>query len=246
MCSRGLHLCQKLSDQMTEIRSMVSELSALTKKKKKKFWQKYPAFTNSLNPASKPNCYNSEPKEATENKPSPSWDVQTLDENSQVNNQSKALYSEKVKKSGNSIVEKSKPMAKKVKNDKSWETVKKKKKTHLGKLSGSSLETVPRRLLPADVFVSRLNPDTSESDMTYFVKLQFPQVTNVTCTKLKTKFESYSSFRIMLNGINFKNSLNPESWPRGVLIKRLYSPALSKSQPGSSANSDNAENLNNT
>ena len=234
---------QKLSDQMTELRSMVSELSALTKKNSSK---KYPVFTNSLDPASNPNFSNSEPKEATENKPSPSWYVQTLNENSQENDQSKALYSEKVKKPGNSIVEKSRPMAKEVNNDKSWETVKKKKKTHLGKLSGSSLKTVPRRLLPADVFVSRLNPDTSESDMTYFVKLQFPQATNVTCTKLKTKFDSYSSFRIMLNGINFKDSLNPESWPNGVLIKRFYSPALSKNQAGSSAHSDNAKKLNNT
>ena len=82
--------------------------------------------------------------------------------------------------------------------------------------------------------------------MTYFVKLPFPQATNVTCTKLKTKFDSYSSFRIMLNGINFKDSLNPESWPSGVLIIRFYSPALSKNQSGSSANSDNAEKLNNT
>ena len=72
-----------------------------------------------------------------------------MNENSQENDQSKALYSEKVKKPGNSIVEKSRPMAKEVNNDKSWETVKKKKKTHLGKLSGSSLKTVPRRLLPA-------------------------------------------------------------------------------------------------
>ena len=120
------------------------------------------------------------------------------------------------------------------------------KKTHLGKLSGSSLKTVLRRLLPADVFVSRLNPETSESDMTYFVKLQFPEATNVTCTKLKTKFDSYSSFRITLNGINFKDSLNPESWPNGVLIKRFYSPALSKNQAGSSAHLDKAEKLNNT
>ena len=214
---------QKLSDQMTELRSMVSELSALTKKN---FRKKYPAFTNSLDPASNPNCSNSEPKEATENKPSPSWYVQTLNENSQENDQSKALYSEKVEESGNSIGEKSKPMAKEVNNDKSWETIK--KKTHLAKLSGFSLKTVSRRLLPADVFISRLNPDTSESDMTYFVKLLFPQATNVTCTELKTKFDSYSSFRIVLNGINFKDSSNPESWPSGVLIQRFYSPALSK------------------
>ena len=94
-----------------------------------------------------------------------------------------------------------------------------------------------------DVFVSQLNPDTSESDMTYFVKLQFPQDTNVTCTKLKTKFDSYSSFRIMLNGINFKDSLklNPESWPSGVLIKRFYSLAHLKNQASSSSNSDDTE-----
>ena len=88
---------------MTEIRSLVPELSALTKKNSEK---QNPAFTNSLGSASNPNCSNSEPKEATENKLSPSWYVQTLNENSQVNDQSKALYSEK-KKSGNSIVEKS-------------------------------------------------------------------------------------------------------------------------------------------
>ena len=99
--------------------------------------------------------------------------------------------------------------------------MKKKKKTQLGKCLGSSLKTVSRRLLPTDVFVSRLNPDTSEPDMTYFVKLQFPPTSNVTCTTLKTKFNSYSSFRIILNGMNFKDSLNPDRWPCGVLIKRF-------------------------
>ena len=41
------HQNQKLSEQMSEIRSMASELSALTKKNSGK---KYPAFTNDLDP----------------------------------------------------------------------------------------------------------------------------------------------------------------------------------------------------
>ena len=110
------HQSQKLFEQMSEIRSKVSDLSALTKMNSAK---KYSAFTNSLDPASNPSCSNSELKKARENISRPSWYAQARNDNSQVNDQSKALCSEKFKKSGNSIVEKFKPMAKKVNDDKS-------------------------------------------------------------------------------------------------------------------------------
>jgi len=223
------HQNQVLSEQMTEIRSMVSELSALTKKKNSA------KLLLTDNSDSVLNCSTT------------SWYGQTFNEGSEVVVHNKPLYSDQVKKF--KVPEKQKPKTMSLpdvgKDGKDWEIVKKKKKLQLGKLSGSSLKTVPRRLLPADVFVSRLNPETSENDTTQFVKLQFPQVTDVICTKLKTKFDTYSSFKITLSGINFKDSLNPDCWPNGVLIKRFYSPSANQSDEAKvTTNGDDSEKPN--
>jgi len=63
-----------------------------------------------------------------------------------------------------------------------------------------------------------------------FVNQQFSKAYDVVYTKLKSRSNSYSSFRITMNGIPFKDLLNPENWPSDVLIKCLYKPVPSKHQ----------------
>ena len=36
------------------------------------------------------------------------------------------------------------------------------------------------------------------------------------------KTDSYSSFKISISGISFKNSLDVENWPEGMFVKRYY------------------------
>ena len=46
--------------------------------------------------------------------------------------------------------------------------------------------------------------------------------TSITCTQLKSKFGSYSSFHLTIQGISFSDSINPNNWPEGKLVKRFY------------------------
>ena len=116
-------------------------------------------------------------------------------------------------------------------NDKnfSWHTVektKKKKVSFIGKKQSKELKTIKPPAKPAEVFVSRLNPDTDEKEISDYAKAQFPLSSHVKCTKLKTKYNTYSSFKVVISGIPFKESLSLENWPEGVLVKRFYTAPL--------------------
>ena len=91
-----------------------------------------------------------------------------------------------------------------------------------GKLKGSKLISVAKLSNPAEVFISRLKPDTSNLEIESFAKTQFSHAISISCTKLNTKYDSYSSFHITLTGITFSESVNLENWPEGVLVKRLF------------------------
>ena len=45
--------------------------------------------------------------------------------------------------------------------------------------------------------------------------------------KLATKFVSYKSFKITLQGVTFSDSLNVENWPEGLIVKRYFTPKQS-------------------
>ena len=45
---------------------------------------------------------------------------------------------------------------------------------------------------------------------------------DITCEKLKTKWETYASFKISMTGISFKDSLDKQNWPEGIFVKRFY------------------------
>lgn len=115
--------------------------------------------------------------------------------------------------------------------DRHWIEVKRNKKSkpshrsNIGKLVNTGLKTITRKELPAEVFISRLDPATSAEDINTFVQSQFSKATEIVCTKLAAKYDSYSSFKVTMKGVGFKESLNANHWPSGILLKRFFSPS---------------------
>ena len=108
--------------------------------------------------------------------------------------------------------------------------IKRKRPPKIGKNTTSSLKAV--KLNPVhkalDIFVTRLHPSTSEEEIAQFVKFQFADAKEVSCSSLKTRHNSYASFKISFSGVLLKNCLDAENWPEGVLVKRYYPPHSEK------------------
>ena len=122
-------------------------------------------------------------------------------------------------------------------NDGVWKEVgpSKKKFINIGKLSTNdcNVKAIKR---PVSLFVTRFLPSTSSDEVKRFVKDQYPNATDVTCSKLKTKYDSYSSFKIDLMGDSFQDAINMNNWPVGILVKKFYN--QSRSETGRPKNSD--------
>jgi hypothetical protein len=71
-----------------------------------------------------------------------------------------------------------------------------------GVRSGSSLSTVQKRVRTKALYVSQFSPDVSSGDMEQSLKDQL-ELAFLTCTKLKTKFNSHSSFHISVSHFCF-------------------------------------------
>ena len=74
------------------------------------------------------------------------------------------------------------------------------------------------------MFATRFLPNTSPNEVKDFVTNQFGA--ELTCIKLATKFNSYSSFKI--TNVSQKDVLDMDKWPEGILVKKFYSKTLSK------------------
>ena len=88
------------------------------------------------------------------------------------------------------------------------------------RLSGG-IQAAPRRgreSRTGGLFVSRLAPSTSASALRRHIK-DSCDVT-VTCVSIKTKFDSYCSFRVFA-GANLERLLTPSVWPSGVLVREF-------------------------
>ena len=72
----------------------------------------------------------------------------------------------------------------------------------------------------SSLFITRLSPSTSSKDIESFVKENF----NITieCQKLVTKYDSYASFKILLDTKYFDTLLNPSNWPEYVLVRKFF------------------------
>ena len=95
-------------------------------------------------------------------------------------------------------------------------------KSLVGKMKGASLKSIQMHRKPADVFVSRLNPNTTIDDVKSFVSSQFKSAHTMLCQQLKTRYDAYASFYVEIDGISFNEALNSDNWPAGLLVKRFY------------------------
>lgn len=69
------------------------------------------------------------------------------------------------------------------------------------------------------LFVTRFSPFVTEQDIDEIVKdLEIP----IKCTKLKTKYDSYSSFHVEVNESDYQVLSNPDIWPKGIMIGPFY------------------------
>ena len=104
-----------------------------------------------------------------------------------------------------------------------WEIKsKRKRRPKLGKKEVTSLKVIKPLSKPADIIISRLDPETTEDQLTAFVESQFGNANSIVCKKLKTKFDSYSSFHVSFQGVIFSEALLLGNWPAGALVKRFY------------------------
>lgn len=72
------------------------------------------------------------------------------------------------------------------------------------------------------VFVSRLDPDTTESDLQNWIDENFRAP--VIIDKIRTKFDSYSSFRVYSRRISAEDLTDPLYWPEGCLLMESFIP----------------------
>ncbi|KAG0422987.1 hypothetical protein HPB47_001221 [Ixodes persulcatus] len=86
--------------------------------------------------------------------------------------------------------------------DDGWNEVRRRRKAEIrgGASKSTTLRTVPRGPARKALFVTRMNPDTTTEDIEQFVADVVKDDTLV-CTRLKSKFSTYSSFHVALSGI---------------------------------------------
>ncbi|KAG0426831.1 hypothetical protein HPB47_026080 [Ixodes persulcatus] len=100
-----------------------------------------------------------------------------------------------------------------------------------GKASKVGVVSRPRK---AALFVSRLAPDTTASDVILLVE---PLLNGnpICCSKMKTKHETYSSFHVEVNQDSFEVINRPEVWPDGCIFHPFFG-RLDVSRTSSSEN----------
>ena len=72
----------------------------------------------------------------------------------------------------------------------------------------------------AEVFVSRLAPETTVDSVTTFVSDTIKL--SVECHKLETRYDSYFSFKLVTDSKNLLSLLDPSVWPENVLVRKFY------------------------
>jgi hypothetical protein len=84
-----------------------------------------------------------------------------------------------------------------------------------------SLSVVAKRVRTKSLFVSRFSTDVTSTDIDKSLNEQL-KLTSLTCTRLKTKFNSYASFHISVVQDDFHLINNTSVWPSGCLIALYY------------------------
>lgn len=94
--------------------------------------------------------------------------------------------------------------------EKAPETTQKNKKT-------SALSVAQRQHRPKAIFVSNLSSETTSSDLTNHLKAL--NISPLSCRRLRTKYQSYSSFHVAVDEEALKRLNDPSMWPMGCLFK---------------------------
>lgn len=82
-----------------------------------------------------------------------------------------------------------------------------------------SLEAVRRRRA---VFVTRLSPSTTAAEVGRH--LEDLSLDLLVCSRLKTSFNSYSSFHVQVFAEDFERVFSVDAWPQGALISESFGP----------------------
>ncbi|CAN7940035.1 unnamed protein product [Ixodes hexagonus] len=90
-----------------------------------------------------------------------------------------------------------------------------------GSCASSKLSSAPRAPRPTALFVPRLNLGTTCSDVEEVLTAVLDAKSFI-CTKLKTRHENYSSFRIAVNEEDFDKVNNADVWPMGSLFRPFF------------------------
>lgn len=67
------------------------------------------------------------------------------------------------------------------------------------------------------IFVSRISPDTTSDILESF--LGEKGINNIECTELKTRFNTYKSYKIGVPELFSDQILTPGFWPSGILVR---------------------------
>ena len=70
------------------------------------------------------------------------------------------------------------------------------------------------------LFITRLQPEVTDCQVIECIKATFK--TESSCEKLKTKFESYTSFKVDVVFDNFDKFFEGENWPENVLVRMYF------------------------
>lgn len=94
-------------------------------------------------------------------------------------------------------------------------------KASSGTSKNCKVKSVPRKALSKALFVSRLDPDTSVTEVLDIIKPVL-KAKIASCAKLRTKYTSYASFHISVEDETFEALNNPEVWPEGCLFHQFF------------------------
>lgn len=89
-----------------------------------------------------------------------------------------------------------------------------------GSGSSKNLKVALKEPRKKAVFVSRLAPEVSVQELFQYIDNEI--VKPIKITKLKTKYESYSSFHVEIEEEKFDEMFNDKHWPEGCLVCPFY------------------------
>ena len=94
-------------------------------------------------------------------------------------------------------------------------------KPSTGTAKSDTVQAVARPQRRMALFVSRLRPDTSVADVQALVE-PFLDGKSIVCSKMVTRFPSYSSFHLSCDQAVFDAINKPEVWPEGSIFHQFF------------------------